>query len=46
MKRNDMGGARALWSELRDDPATPPAMRERAREMLSVLGGESGDKKG
>jgi hypothetical protein len=40
MKRNDPAAARAIWMELRDDPATPPAMRERAREMSAVLGGE------
>lgn len=38
MKRNDVAAARLLWIELRDDPATPPALRERAREMLAVLG--------
>jgi hypothetical protein len=46
LKRNDAATARSLWTELRDDPLAPPAMRERAREMLSALGGESGDKKG
>lgn len=45
MKRNDPAAARALWSQLRDDPATPPAMRERAREMIVALGGDGGDKK-
>lgn len=38
MKRNDAAAARQLWTELRDDTATPPALRERAREMLAVLG--------
>ncbi|MCW5747489.1 MAG: tetratricopeptide repeat protein [Alphaproteobacteria bacterium] len=45
MKRQDMPAARALLTELRDDPATPPAMRERARELLAVLGGDGGEKK-
>jgi hypothetical protein len=45
MKRNDPAAARALWIELRDDPTTPPAMRERAREMVTILGGEGGEKK-
>ena len=40
MKRNDLTAARAAWTELRDDVTTPPAMRERAREMLAVLGEE------
>ncbi|HJQ56356.1 MAG TPA: tetratricopeptide repeat protein [Vineibacter sp.] len=38
MKRNDTAAARQVWTELRDDVATPPALRERAREMLAVLG--------
>jgi hypothetical protein len=45
MKRKDPAAARAVWLELRDDPATPPAMRERAREMIAILGGDGSDKK-
>jgi len=45
LKRNDQAAARAAWVELRDDVTTPPAMRERAREMIAVLGGDSGEKK-
>jgi hypothetical protein len=45
LKRNDPASARALWTELRDDPATPQAMRERAREMVAALADAKGDKK-
>ena len=45
MKRNDMAAARGLWTELRDDITTPPALRERAREMVAILGSDAGDKK-
>lgn len=40
MKRNDAAAARTIWTELRDDAATPTALRERAREMLAMLGGD------
>jgi hypothetical protein len=45
LKRNDPASARTLWTELRDDPATPQAMRERAREMVAALADTKGDKK-
>jgi hypothetical protein len=45
LKRNDRAAARTAFIELRDDVATPQAMRERAREMIAVLGGDSGEKK-
>jgi hypothetical protein len=37
MKRNDAAAARQIWTDLRDDPASTQAMRERAREMIAVL---------
>lgn len=40
MKRNDAAAARTIWAELREDAATPTTLRERAREMLAMLGGD------
>lgn len=45
MKRNDTAAARTLWAELRDDTTTPPGLRERAREMAAILGGDGSSKK-
>ncbi len=45
MKRNDTAAARGLYTELRDDATTPQGLRERAREMVAILGGDGGEKK-
>lgn len=38
LKQNDPAKARALLTELRDDAAAAPALRDRAGELLSALG--------